>query len=160
MDIVVPLFSAVGTMTSSDVLETPLATILEYVHSTVGTSHMSLGSYSAEDVARMLAGQVKSQHGERKDLRVRLGAEIVSIQSRQKHGECGRDQREYCVRLRDGDELRVDKLVVATPATSAIALLEMIGKDGLPKADRDRKDVLTTALRQVEYRVRRLLYFS
>lgn len=177
MDVVVPLFSAVGTMTSLDVLEMPLKTVLEYVHSTVGTPHYTLGGCSARDVARLLVRPVEKQG----DGYVRLGEEIVSMDvsksaaaaredqpsalsrrsrtstSTSSARECGDQSRsEIVVKLKDSGEIPVDKVVIATQASAALSLLGLLrGEDELLVHEQRRTERIKSALRQVEYRVSR-----
>ncbi|ORX41148.1 hypothetical protein BD324DRAFT_648038 [Kockovaella imperatae] len=151
-EIFVPIFSAVGTMTCSDVLNTPLDTILAYVHNTFGTSHYALAQHSARDVARLLVEPLRIQGGED---HIRLGAEISAIRMTTK---ASRDDRPsptgdqaFKVSLKEGDEIIVDRIVIATQASAAISLIDMIkGMDS--HEDQRRVDLFKSALYRVSYR--------
>ena len=144
-DIVVPLFSAVGTMTTADVLNTPLRTILDYVHCTLGTSHYTLGDCSARDVARLLVDPIKRQGEDH----VRLGTEITSI----RWSTCAVDGKgAFEMIFKEGEAIQVDRVVIATQASSALALLDMLEKIER-KADIRRLEEVRSALKQVKYRV-------
>jgi hypothetical protein len=145
-EVIIPLFGAVGTMTSSDIWATPVGYLLEYVHTTVGTAHYTLppGTGAAE-VAEKLARTVREQ-GEGY---LRLGEEITGME----YEEDG-----VSVRSVNGD-IKVDRVVLATQASSARALLAML-EESLAKHGEvvERKLVrrLMRGLEAVEYRVSEL----
>jgi hypothetical protein len=114
-DIVLPLFSAVGTMTEDDVWSTPAVHILDYIHAGVGTAHYSLGEgKSARDVSRLLAAPIRKQGNDH----LRLGSAIRSIRYNAKNSIGG-----VTVLLDGGGEIDVDCVVIATPARAARHLL-------------------------------------
>ncbi|WVR08447.1 hypothetical protein IAU60_005502 [Kwoniella sp. DSM 27419] len=120
--IVLPLFSSVGTMSSSDVWSLPARVIFEYVHTTLGTSHYHLAKgHSAADVARLLSEPVRNQPGLD---HVRLGTEITAL----KHDPCGGIRVEL-KRREQVDDLVVDKVVLATQASVARWLLQGYERD-------------------------------
>jgi len=140
-DIVLPLFSAVGTMTTTDVLDTPIGSLLDYVHSTIGTSHFTLGpGCSAGTVANVLALSVVKQGPGY----LRLGEEVLDMRY-----ESGGVR----MRCRSGD-ISVDQVVIATQASAAMVLLGMLQKS-LSGAELKRVSRMRAALTKVEYRVRR-----
>lgn len=147
-EIVLPLFSAVGTMTAEDVWATPAIHILDYIHAGVGTSHYTLaGGRSARDVARLLAAPVRKQGLER----VRLGSAIRSI----RYTPCtSTGTRRVTVSLDGGNEIDVDCVVIATPARAARHLLgtleSTLAVHG-EKAEARRVARMRTALADVEY---------
>jgi hypothetical protein len=137
-DIVLPLFSAVGTMTADDVWDTRADVLLDYIHAGVGTSHYSLGGgMSARDVARLLAEPVYAQGANH----VRLGTGISAIT----YTDDG-----ITLSLGD-DELRVDRVVVATQASAARALLATL-EPSLPRPEGKRVARMRAALADVHYR--------
>ncbi|WVQ86007.1 hypothetical protein IAT38_008175 [Cryptococcus sp. DSM 104549] len=154
--IILPLFSAVGTMTSDDVWSLPMEVLLEYVHTTLATAHYHLANgFSSADVARLLAAPVLGQGEEY----VRLNTEVVGLEYAVGGG--------VRVRLRsvnggsdgegDGEEegLRVDKVVLASQASVARKLLE--GLQGSLKQwgeEKERRRVarMSSALADVLYR--------
>ncbi|KAK8850379.1 hypothetical protein IAR55_004297 [Kwoniella newhampshirensis] len=146
--IVLPLFSAVGTMTSSDVYSLPARVLLEYVHSTLGTDHYHFANgFSAADVARSLSAPIRGQG----DGHVRLNTEITGLEY-----AIGGGVR---VTLRTGDReeegLRVDKVVLATQASVAKTLLrglEASLKDWGEEKEKVRVGKIRAALEQVQYR--------
>ncbi|WVQ95727.1 hypothetical protein IAU59_002826 [Kwoniella sp. CBS 9459] len=148
--IVLPLFSSVGTMTSKDVWELPVRVILEYVHKTLGTSHYHLArGYSAADVARLLSESVRVQ-GEG---HVRLSTEIMGLEHDDDGGlklALGRKGE-----TAECEDLLVDKVVLATQASVAHRLLKGFEKDlrqaGLEK-ERRQVDRMKQALGAVRYR--------
>ncbi|WVF68125.1 hypothetical protein IAT40_002888 [Kwoniella sp. CBS 6097] len=146
--IVLPLFSSVGTMTASDVWDLPVRVILEYVHKTFGTSHYHLArGHTAADVARLLSDSV-SQQGVG---HVRLSTEIVGLKQVD-YGRVG-------ITLKEGDdsqnEIVVDKVVLATQASVALHLLKSFAEDlstaGLMKEIKGIEK-LKQALTAVRYR--------
>jgi hypothetical protein len=147
-DILIPLFGAVGTMTTDDIRQTPLNVLLEYVHSTVGTWHYSLGGgKGARDVADRLCGCVREQ-GEGY---VRLGEEIVGIRVGVERlgGDGG-------VRLgmKSGEEVVVDRVVFATQASAANKLLGMVERGMMEDGDElERIKRMRRGVNEVEYRV-------
>lgn len=143
-DILLPLFSAVGTMTTSDVLDTPIGCLLDYVHSTFGTSHYTLGQgYTAANVAEKLVEEVKEQ-GEGY---LRLGEQVHGME----YVSGGRVK----VKCRGGD-VEVDEVVLATQASAAVLLLGMLEGNLEDKGvigELQRVKGMKRALGQVEYRV-------
>jgi hypothetical protein len=147
-DILVPLFGAVGTMTTDDVYSTPVKPLLEYIHSTVGTWHYTLGDgHTARDVAESLAEPVRSQDGEEDYLR--LGTWIMDM-------EVG---KEGTVRLRmsDGAVLEVSRVVLATQASAAGVMLGMAenamrGVEGY-EGELGRVRRMGRGVKEVDYRV-------
>jgi hypothetical protein len=138
-DIVIPLFSSVGTMPEDEVYKTPVGILLEYIHKTVGTDHYSpTKGHSARTIAERLVTPVKEQ-GEGY---LKLGAEVKGLK---KVGE------EVVVELADG-EIRVDRVVLATPASVAAKLLGML-EDSLEGHERDRVGLMKSALKGVRYKV-------
>lgn len=137
-DIVLPLYSAVGTMTAEDVWDTRADVLLDYIHAGVGTSHYSLsGGMSARDVARLLAEPVRAQGADH----VRLGTGIDGIT----YADDG-----LTLSLGE-DEITVDRVVVATQASAARALLGTL-EPSLPKAEARRVKRMRSALAHVHYR--------
>lgn len=137
-DVLVPLFSSVGTMTAEDLWTTPAHHILEYIHAGMGTSHYSLGKgESARDVARLLSDPVRAQG----DDHIRLGTTIKSITQR----------RGSLVLSLDDDELLVDKLVLATPASVTRSLLLDL-RPSLPPAEAKSLSTTIEALSDIQYR--------
>ncbi|OCF42573.1 hypothetical protein I317_03557 [Kwoniella heveanensis CBS 569] len=146
--IVLPLFSSVGTMTSADVWNLPVRVILEYVHKTLGTSHYHLArGHSAADVARLLSDPVREQ-GEGY---VRLLTEIMGL----KQDEEGGVRVVFRTEGGGDDEIMVDRVVLATQASVAHRLLKGFERDlrqaGLEK-ERRRIDRMKQALSSVRYR--------
>ena len=154
LDIIVPLFSAVGTMTTDDVLSIPLPIVLDYVHSTLGTPHYVLGGgLTSRDVARMLIAPIEEQGRGH----VKLGVNIVDLR-RQEHDGPARDTLEgrmdrgpIVVVLEDGDEIVVDHVVIATQASAATKLVQMLRRRC--EGEEKQLDLWLNALDQVEYRV-------
>ncbi|KAL1409855.1 hypothetical protein Q8F55_003854 [Vanrija albida] len=146
-DIVLPLFSAVGTMTDADVWSTPAVHLLDYIHAGVGTSHYTLGAgRSARDVAQLLAEPVKKQGADH----IRLGTAIRAIRYRKSNGG-----RVLVLSLDGGDELEVDHVVIATPASVARSLLGTLEpslKVQGEKAEARRVARMRSALEDVSYR--------
>ncbi|TYJ51116.1 hypothetical protein B9479_008331, partial [Cryptococcus floricola] len=160
--IVLPLFSAVGTMTHQDVFNLPVRILLEYIHVTLGTAHYRLGKGLASgDVTARLVGVVEEQ-GE--------GYVNVSTEVRGLEYAVGGGVR---VKLRrvsangDGDgnregggaegveSLRVDKVVLATQASVARPLLEDLEanlKTWGEEKERRRVRRMAEALQSVRYR--------
>lgn len=129
-------------MTTSDVLDTPVGSLLDYVHSTLGTSHFTLGpGYSAGTVAGRLASEVEKQGAGYS----RLGEEVLDIEY----------DEEIRIRCRGGD-IQVDQIVLATQASAAAMLLGMLEKSLREKGEKEelkRVCGMRNALREVEYRV-------
>ncbi|WVQ70536.1 hypothetical protein IAR50_000055 [Cryptococcus sp. DSM 104548] len=156
--IVLPLFSAVGTMTEQDVYDLPVRILLEYIHVTLGTSHYRLGGGLASgDVTSTLVEEVEAQ-GEGY---VRVGTEVKGLEYAVGGG--------VRVKLRrvagsgsgsNGDEgevesLRVDKVVLATQASVARPLLEDLEanlKTWGEEKERRRVRRMTEGLQSVRYR--------
>lgn len=139
--LVIPLFSAVGTMTVPDVLAAPAEPLLDYVHAGVGTAHYSLGAISSRDVAMALASPP--------DLRLRLGISVDSI----------RYSAGKLVLGLDGREETFDRVVLATEASASLKLLESLEFDmTLAGKGRDRgrirriQKIRKEVLRSVTYR--------
>jgi hypothetical protein len=140
-DILVPIFSSVGTMTTRDVLGAPLPALLDYVHATLGTDHYALGDgCSASTVADRLVRPIPAQGPGY----LRLGACIVQLTH---------DRGDVIATLQDGEEIAVDKVVLATQASSAKALLQML-RPSLSGNEERRVESVVNALEGVEYRVR------
>lgn len=139
-DVLVPLFSSVGTMTMEDLWSTPAYTIFDYIHAGMGTSHYTLGDgQSARDVVRLLSDPVRAQG----DDHVRLGTTIRSVTY----------VDDSILLAMDNDTLQVDKIVLATPASVARTFL----KGFLPslishRADEaTRVDKVVSALGDIQY---------
>lgn len=142
-EIVLPLFSAVGTMTSLDVWSTPVQCLLEYIHTTVGTAHYTLGKgFTAQRVAERLVNPIFEQGAEY----LRLGADVTGLQ-----------YRDGAVVVRLGvEEIEVDRVVIATQASAASGLLSMLEDTLLITGEKEefrRVKGMTKALGEVEYRV-------
>lgn len=151
--IVVPLFSSVGTMPTAEVYSTPAKVILEYIHKTVGTDHYSLASgHSARTVADRLAEPVRAQ-GEGY---LRLGTNITRIR---------RDSTSNKLRIRTGtareeeEEIEVDKVILATPASVARTFLGML-QPSLDEAEGERVGRMKKALAGVRYKVSQRFLFG
>ncbi|TXT03864.1 hypothetical protein VHUM_04287 [Vanrija humicola] len=146
-EIVLPLFSAVGTMTDVDVWNTPAVHLLDYIHAGVGTSHYTLGAgRSARDVAQLLAEPVRKQGADH----IRLGTAIHAIRYRKTN-----TGRVLVLSLDGGDDLEVDRVVIATPASVARALLGTLEpslKVQGEKAEARRVARMRSALEDVTYR--------
>ncbi|KAL7422685.1 hypothetical protein Q5752_001976 [Cryptotrichosporon argae] len=141
-DVVVPLFSAAGTMTAHDVLSTPACAVLGYIHLTVGTSHYALHDASARDVAALLSAPVDAQGSGY----VRVGAAITGLRRRA--------DRSIALCVGD-DEVVVDRVVVATQARAASQLLGSFEPSLVIAGDKSegrRVARMRKALGEVEYR--------
>ncbi|WWD20562.1 hypothetical protein CI109_105038 [Kwoniella shandongensis] len=152
--IVLPLFSAVGTMTSSDVWSVPVRVVLDYIHQTLGTDHYHFDKgYSAADVASRLSAPVKAQG---KDY-VRVGTEITGLEYAIGGGVRVK-LRTVSASTEDGGEeegLRVDKVVLATQASVAKMLLsglEKSLKEWGEEKEKVKVGVMRNALGKVQYR--------
>jgi hypothetical protein len=128
-------------MPESEVYETQVGILLEYIHKTVGTDHYSPGhGYSARTIAKRLSQSVREQG----DGYLKLGSEVRGIR---KEGE------EVVVELGNGDgEIRVDRVVLATPASVAGKMLGVL-EDSLEGSERDRVGIMKGALKSVRYKV-------
>ena len=133
-------------MPEDEVYATQVGVLLEYIHKTVGTDHYSPArGHSARTIAERLVAPVKDQA----QGFLRLGAEIKGLR---------REGEEVVVQLRggggDGEEVRVDRVVLATPASVAGRLLGLLG-DSLDGSDgeRERMEVMRGALKGVRYKV-------
>ena len=141
--IVVPLFSAVGTITSSDVLKLPIHHVLEYIHATLGTPHYSLGTgFSAATVAARLSAPIVQQGVGH----LRLGETVRGLRVT---GEG------VTVECASGD-FDVDVVVIATQPRAAAALLE--GVQSVERDEARRIAGMRRALERVETRVSHCLY--
>lgn len=147
-DIVLPLFSAVGTMSAADVLDMPMGIMADYVHTTVGTTHWRLSADTgAREVARRLVKVVKDQ-GEGHAL---MGTEVRGLYA----GFGGKGVKVVYA----GGELQVDTVILATPAKVAEKLLggltkSMQANEGMAAAgERKRLEVARKALRAVRQTV-------
>lgn len=144
--IVVPLFSSVGTMPDSDVYGSPAKSILEYIHLTVGTDHYALAKgFSARTIAELLSAPVREQ-GEGY---LRLGSTITSLRHEGEQVVLGLEGGE--------EELNVDRVVLATPASVSSAFLGMM-EDCMDNSDagvdeRTRIRRMKKVLSQVRYKV-------
>jgi len=137
--LLVPLFSSVGTMPESEVYETQVGTLLEYIHKTVGTDHFTPGpGHSARTIAEKLSSPVKGQ-GEGY---LKVGSEVKGLR---------REGGEVVVELGDG-EVRVDRVVLATPASVAGKLLEML-ESSVEGNEAERVGIMRGALNSVRYKV-------
>jgi len=137
--LVIPLFSSVGTMPEDEVYETQVGTLLEYIHKTVGTDHFTPGpGHSARTIAEKLSSPVNEQ-GEGY---LRLGTEVKALR---------REGGEVVVELGDG-EVRVDRVVLATPASVAGKLLGML-ESSVEGNEGERVGVMRNALKGVRYKV-------
>ncbi|WVO17571.1 imidazoleglycerol phosphate synthase, cyclase subunit [Cryptococcus depauperatus] len=118
--IVLPLFSAVGTMTLDDVWNLSAKVLLEYVHTTLGTLHYLLAEgYTSADVARLLSVPVKGQGIDY----IRLDTEVTRLEY-----AVGGGMRVLFRSIKEGasgeeESLRVDRVVLATQASVAKRLL-------------------------------------
>ncbi|ODO10425.1 hypothetical protein I350_01020 [Cryptococcus amylolentus CBS 6273] len=160
--IVLPLFSAVGTMTHQDVFNLPVRILLEYIHVTLGTAHYRLGKgLSSGDVTARLVGVVEEQ-GEGY---VNVGTEVRGLEYAVGGGV--RVKLRRVVANGDGDgggnregrggveSLRVDKVVLATQASVARPLLEDLEanlKTWGEEKERRRVRRMAEALQSVRYR--------
>ncbi|ORY35873.1 hypothetical protein BCR39DRAFT_512746 [Naematelia encephala] len=145
-DLLLPIFGAVGTMTTSDVLDTPLSPILDYVHSTFGTPHYTLDKgFSARDVASLLVRPVLEQ-GKGHLL---LGEEISSLRFMDK-GTSGEIELSLASKG-DRDRLCVDRVVLATQASVTRRLAGDL-VHSLKGAEKARVQAMVQALGDVEYR--------
>lgn len=136
-------------MSTTDVLNSPVGSLLDYVHSTMGTSHFTLATgNSAGTVAGRLAKEVERQG----DGYLRLGEEVLDMEY---------DGR-VKIKCRSG-EILVDQVVVATQASAAAVILGML-EASLSQSDnnseRQRISGMRNALREVEYRVSQKLSLS
>ena len=139
-DILVPVFSSVGTMTSSDVLQAPLPVLLEYVHAGMGTPHYTLGrGFSAASVADRLVQPVRDQDPGH----VRLGHSINRLQYKDGRVDVGFER---------GEGITVDRLVIATQASAARSLLRLL-TPSLDAGEEKRVHGMILALGDVDYRV-------
>ena len=121
-DILVPLYSAVGTMPTEDLWRTPARVVLEYVHAGVGSPHYVLKGYGAAEVARRLAAAVEQQGSEY----LRLGQQVVDFTV---------GGRGVVLHISDSqgdessaDEVEVDTVVIATQPSAARSILDMMGE--------------------------------
>jgi len=126
-------------MPEDEVYETQVGTLLEYIHKTVGTDHFTPGpGHSARTIAERLSALVKEQ-GEGY---LRLGSEVKGLR---------REGGEVVVELGDL-EVRVDRVVLATPASVAGKLLGML-ECSLEGAEASRVGIMRGALKGVRYKV-------
>lgn len=151
--LVLPLFSAVGTMTAADVWAMPVRLLLEYVHITLGTSHYHLGDgFSSADVARQLSAPVKDQGPDY----VRLKTEVVGLEYALGGGVKIRLRYVGDLEMTADETLRVEKVVLATQASVARCLLRNLEKSlkqwGEEK-ERRRIGKMIQGLQSVKYRV-------
>ncbi|KAL0253621.1 hypothetical protein I308_100996 [Cryptococcus tetragattii IND107] len=150
--IVLPLFSAVGTMTAADVWAMPVRLLLEYVHTTLGTSHYHLGDgFSSADVARLLAAPVKDQGPDY----VRLKEEVVGLEYALGGGVRIKLRPAEDLKTTAEETLRVEKVVLATQASVSGQLLRNLDKSlkhwGEEK-ERRRIGKMVQGLQTVKYR--------
>jgi hypothetical protein len=145
-EVIIPLFGAVGTMTSSDIWETPVGCLLDYVHTTVGTAHYTLSpGTGAAEVADRLADEVRAQGPGY----LRLGEVITGLEHR---------DGKVAVHCSGREEVIVDKVVIATQASSGRVLLGMLEQSLREQGDsteRKRIKKMLRGLDDVEYRVSR-----
>lgn len=151
--IVLPLFSAVGTMTAADVWAMPVRLLLEYVHTTLGTSHYHLADgFSSADVARLLAAPVKDQGPDY----VRLKTEVVGLEYALGGGVRIKLRPAEGLETTAEETLRVEKVVLATQASVSGRLLRNLDKSlkhwGEEK-ERRRIGKMVQGLQTVKYRV-------
>ena len=145
-DVLVPVFSSVGTMTSLDVLHTPLPALLDYIHAGMGTAHYTLGSgFSAGTIAEMLVKPLRQQ-GEGY---VRLHTTITGM-----NWDSNVNGGEVEIAFEGGETVEVDKIVIATQASAARVLLSKLSPS-LEVKEKKRVGGMLDALREVDYRVRR-----
>jgi hypothetical protein len=143
-NILVPVFSSVGTMTSLDVLHTPLPALLDYIHAGMGTSHYTLGAgFSAGSIAEMLVAPLKEQ-GEGY---VRLKTTITTMK-----WECDGSVGVVEIGFEESEAVEVDKVVIATQASAARVLLSKLSTSLEPK-EKERVSGMIHALAEVDYRV-------
>ncbi|WWC72398.1 uncharacterized protein I206_106360 [Kwoniella pini CBS 10737] len=151
--IVLPLFSAVGTMTDADVWSLPVRIILEYMHLTLGTNHYHPAEgFSAADIAEKLAKPVCEQGEDH----LKLSTEIIGLEYISSHEGIRLTMKDQ-TGLDGGrnEELIVDKIILATQASVAKRLLEGL-EDSLRSAGRDKEkrkiSEMRAALGKVRYR--------
>ena len=143
----VPIFSAVGTMTTEDVMRAPLEVFLEYIHAGVGTSHYTLQGATAADVAKRLASPVVARGN------LRLGVTVTGMSRTTPERGLPGDSLSIAVE-QDGreEEIQVDQVVIATQASAARSLLKML-LPTLGGIEADKVTRMLDGLNQVEYRV-------
>jgi hypothetical protein len=146
-EVIIPLFGAVGTMTSDDIWETPVGCLLEYVHTTIGTAHYTLSpGTGATEVAHRLADEVRAEGFGH----LRLGEVITGLEYR---------DGKVAVQCSGSEEVIVDRVVVATQASSARVLLGMLEqslREQGESTERKRIKKMLRGLDDVEYRVSRV----
>ncbi|WWC92098.1 uncharacterized protein L201_007052 [Kwoniella dendrophila CBS 6074] len=158
--IVIPLFSSVGTMTTSDVWSLPVRIILEYIYLTLGTNHYQLSKgFSAASIADLLVGPVQKQGSDH----VRLSTELSSLEyiaASQDSGDIGGSVK-ISMRKCDAsdaetsEELLVDKVILATQASVAKYLLAGLEDSlGNTRQDTEKRRVseMRAALHKIRYR--------
>ncbi|WWC65427.1 uncharacterized protein I303_108045 [Kwoniella dejecticola CBS 10117] len=151
--IVLPLFSAVGTMTDADVWSLPVRIVLEYIHLTLGTDHYHPAEgYSAADIAKKLVRPVLAQSEDHLKLSTEIiGLEYISaeegIRLSMKTSSADAGGR--------NEEIMVDRVILATQASVAKRLLEGL-EDSLRGVGRDKEkrkiSEMRAALGKVRYR--------
>ncbi|OXG96093.1 hypothetical protein C345_00480 [Cryptococcus neoformans A2-102-5] len=150
--LVLPLFSAVGTMTAADVWAMPVRLLLEYVHITLGTSHYHLGDgFSSADVARQLSAPIKDQGPDY----VRLKTEVVGLEYASGGGVKIRLRSVGDLEMTADETLRVEKVVLATQASVARCLLRNLEeslKQWGEEKERRRIGKIIQGLQSVKYR--------
>jgi protoporphyrinogen oxidase len=135
-------------MPEDEVYRTPVKVLLEYVHKTVGTDHYTPApGHSARTIAEKLAASVKEQGkgyvrlgNAVKRLKFERGEVVVQLSSQPGIGE---------------EDIRVDRVVLATPASVAGALLGLL-EDSIQEAGEDEAErlrIIKSALRGVRYKV-------
>jgi hypothetical protein len=160
-DIVIPLFSSVGTMPEDEVYRTPVKVLLEYIHKTVGTDHYTPApGHSARTIAEKLVESVREQGvgylrtGNRvAGLRYENGEVVVRLATQSEGQGSG-----------NGEEIRVDRVVLATPASVTANLLGLLGesldsqeRDSAAELETERVRMMRRALKGVRYKVSILL---
>jgi flavin-dependent dehydrogenase len=151
-------------MPEDEVFRTPTKHLLEYIHKTVGTDHYSPArGHSARTIANRLARAVEDQ-GEGyvllgktvSGLRYEGEEVVVSFKGRnEEEGEAGEEQ-----------EVNVDRVILATPASVALSLLGMLEESLTPRAsntssgaeseeekEMQRVKTMRSALKKVRYKV-------
>lgn len=129
-------------MPEDKVYKTPVKVLLEYVHKTVGTDHYTPApGHSARTIAEKLAESVREQ-GEGY---VKLGNAVKGLRY---------ERGEVVVQLGE-EEVRVDRVVLATPASAAGHLLGMLEHsiEQAGEGELERLKMMKSALKGVRYKV-------
>lgn len=151
-------------MPEDEVFQTPAKHLLEYIHKTVGTDHYSPArGHSARTIANRLARVLEDQGEEY----VLLGKTVTGL--KYEGGEVvasfnGRNEEEG--KAVEEQEVNVDRVVLATPASVALSLLGMLEESLTPRAndmssaaeseeekEMQRVKTMRSALKKVRYKV-------